>query len=99
MCPREKGFVLWGHCQNLLDDPRMCRNSDPFPKSRNQNLTIPFFSNSLISLTGAGFLAFSLFSFDVKKNNHSNSYGSPSFKEYSIVVKASWLSLFSHILR
>ena len=22
MCPREKGFVLWGHCQNLLDDPR-----------------------------------------------------------------------------
>ena len=23
MCPREKGFVLWGHCQNLLDDPRM----------------------------------------------------------------------------
>ena len=21
-CPREKGFVLWGHCQNLLDDPR-----------------------------------------------------------------------------
>ena len=23
MCPREKGFVLWGHCQNLLDDPRI----------------------------------------------------------------------------
>ena len=22
MCLREKGFVLWGHCQNLLDDPR-----------------------------------------------------------------------------
>ena len=21
--PREIGFVLWGHCQNLLDDPRM----------------------------------------------------------------------------
>ena len=21
--PREKGFVLWGHCQNILDDPRM----------------------------------------------------------------------------
>ena len=20
-CPREIGFVLWGHCQNLLDDP------------------------------------------------------------------------------
>ena len=20
--PREIGFVLWGHCQNLLDDPR-----------------------------------------------------------------------------
>ena len=20
---REIGFVLWGHCQNLLDDPRM----------------------------------------------------------------------------
>ena len=19
--PREKGFVLWGHCQNILDDP------------------------------------------------------------------------------
>ena len=26
MCPREKGFVLWGHCQNLLDDPRILRN-------------------------------------------------------------------------
>ena len=27
MCPREKGFVLWGHCQNLLDDPgRFCSN-------------------------------------------------------------------------
>ena len=23
MCPRVKGFVQWGHCQNLLDDPRM----------------------------------------------------------------------------
>ena len=23
MCPREKCFVLWGHCQNLLDDPRI----------------------------------------------------------------------------
>ena len=23
---REKGFVLWGYCQNLLDDPRtVCR--------------------------------------------------------------------------
>ena len=22
-CPRETGFVLWGHCQNLLDDPRI----------------------------------------------------------------------------
>ena len=21
--PREKGFVLWGHCQNILDDPPM----------------------------------------------------------------------------
>ena len=20
--PKEIGFVLWGHCQNLLDDPR-----------------------------------------------------------------------------
>ena len=20
--PKEKGFVLWGHCQNILDDPR-----------------------------------------------------------------------------
>ena len=24
--PREIGFVLWGHCQNLLDDPRIYRN-------------------------------------------------------------------------
>ena len=24
--PREKGFVLWDHCQNLLDDPRMSLN-------------------------------------------------------------------------
>ena len=22
MRPRENGFVLWDHCQNLLDDPR-----------------------------------------------------------------------------
>ena len=22
-CPREMGIVLWGHCQNLLDDPRI----------------------------------------------------------------------------
>ena len=22
--PREKGFVLWGYCQNILDDPRKC---------------------------------------------------------------------------
>ena len=21
--PREIGFVLWGHCQNLMDDPRI----------------------------------------------------------------------------
>ena len=21
--PREKGFVLWVHCQNILDDPRI----------------------------------------------------------------------------
>ena len=21
--PREIGFVSWGHCQNLLDDPRI----------------------------------------------------------------------------
>ena len=26
MCPREKGFVLWGHCQNLLDDPHTFDN-------------------------------------------------------------------------
>ena len=26
ICPREIGFVLWGHCQNLLDDPRMLTN-------------------------------------------------------------------------
>ena len=24
--PREIGLVLWGHCQNLLDDPRNKRN-------------------------------------------------------------------------
>ena len=24
--PREIGFVLWGHCQNLLDDPRINGN-------------------------------------------------------------------------
>ena len=22
--PREKGYVLWRHCQNILDDPRNC---------------------------------------------------------------------------
>ena len=26
--PREIGFVLWGHCQNLLDDPRNIGNCD-----------------------------------------------------------------------
>ena len=25
--PREIGFVLWGHCQNLLDDPRIKKSS------------------------------------------------------------------------
>ena len=24
--PREKGFVSWGHCQNILDDPRKTMN-------------------------------------------------------------------------
>ena len=23
--PGDIGFVLWGHCQNLLDDPRKCK--------------------------------------------------------------------------
>ena len=27
--PRGKGFVLWDHCQNILDDPRI--NNDPTP--------------------------------------------------------------------
>ena len=26
MQPREITFVLWGHCQHLLDDPRKCRS-------------------------------------------------------------------------
>ena len=31
MLPREKGFVLWGHCQNLLDDPRIwVISTEPF---------------------------------------------------------------------
>ena len=34
--PREIGFVLWGHCQNLLDDPR---KSDRFPIIIEQNTT------------------------------------------------------------
>ena len=25
--PREIGFVLWGHCQYLLDDPRILRKT------------------------------------------------------------------------
>ena len=24
--PKEKDFVLWGHCQNILDDPRKLLN-------------------------------------------------------------------------
>ena len=28
--PRKISFVLWGHCQNLLDDPRI---SDPIIRS------------------------------------------------------------------
>ena len=28
--PREIVFVLWGHCQNLLDDPRNCKYFNPF---------------------------------------------------------------------
>ena len=28
--PREIGFVLWGHCQNLLDDPRIYINVPKF---------------------------------------------------------------------
>ena len=26
--PREIDFVLWGHCQNLLDDPRKLEKND-----------------------------------------------------------------------
>ena len=26
--PRGKGFILWGHCQNILDDPRIYRIND-----------------------------------------------------------------------
>ena len=32
-----------------------------FLKTRNQTLTLPLFSNILISLPGAGFLAFSIY--------------------------------------
>ena len=33
--PREKGFVLWGHCQNLLDDPRIrCLTTGPEDRPR-----------------------------------------------------------------
>ena len=28
--PREKGFVLWGHFQNILDDPRKTRKDTKF---------------------------------------------------------------------
>ena len=30
MHPREISFVLWGHCQNLLDDPRSMIASLPY---------------------------------------------------------------------
>ena len=30
--PREIGFVLWGHCQNLLDDPRSVDKSHRNPQ-------------------------------------------------------------------
>ena len=38
-----------------------CINSIPILKTRNQTLTLQFFSNILIYLPGAGFLAFSIF--------------------------------------
>ena len=47
MCPREKGFVLWGHCQNLLDDPRSKQDiGDEF----HYLLICPFFQTDRYSL-------------------------------------------------
>ena len=37
MRPREIGFVLWGHCQNLLDDPRKAI----FENDRRKHLALP----------------------------------------------------------
>ena len=43
--PREKGFVLWGHCQNILDDPRKGIGKDSSPQSPAMN-----FDRSAVSL-------------------------------------------------
>ena len=42
--PREIGFVLWGHCQNLLDDPRMCQEGTDFFKSKLTTVSIIYFT-------------------------------------------------------
>ena len=34
--PREIGFVLWDHCQNLLDDPRKTKS---FNSQNNKNVS------------------------------------------------------------
>ena len=39
--PREIGFVLWGHCQNLLDDPRRYNMVSPiYISSLNPNFVL-----------------------------------------------------------
>ena len=36
--PREKAFSLWGHCQNILDDPRNARKREYSQERNNYTL-------------------------------------------------------------
>ena len=48
--PRELGFVLWGHCQNLLDDPRTHNNS------LNGNNNLYAYHSSLYGISGKNYI-------------------------------------------
>ena len=50
--PREIGFVLWGHCQNLLDDPRILAANATNEKTFSALRRIKTYLQSTMTQTG-----------------------------------------------
>ena len=51
--PREIDFVLWGHCQNLLDDPRKSYEYYSFTvyKCQHAEITLVFVPTSIFTFS------------------------------------------------